>query len=83
MSLWHLPGHFLSTSSLGDRRWIGDFAFTPTMKGGLGVTYFLTDNHKGFLYCLSYHKDQADDIPLFIDGLHEGVQRLMAVFKNK
>ncbi|PIE45979.1 MAG: carnitine acyltransferase [Gammaproteobacteria bacterium] len=45
-----LTNDFLSTSSLGDRRWIGDFAFTPT--------------------------------PLFTQGLHEGVQRLMAVFKN-
>lgn len=75
-----LTHDFLSTSSLGDRHLVGDFAFTPTLKGGLGVTYFVNDNHKGFLYCVSYHKDQADDVPIFIDALHESVQGLMSVF---
>lgn len=77
-----LTNDFLSTSSLGDRHLVGDVVFTPTMSGGLGVSYFINDNHKGFLYCVSYHKDQAADVPVFIEALHEGTQRLMAIFSG-
>lgn len=76
-----LTQDFLSTSSLGDRHWVGDFAFAPTMVGGLGITYFLIENHKGFLYCISFHKDQSAQVTPFIEALHEGTQRLMSVFE--
>lgn len=76
-----LTNDFLSTSSLGDRHIVGDVAFAPTMQGGLGISYFINDNNKGFLYCISYHQNQATDVPVFIDSLHEGVQRLLGLFK--
>lgn len=72
-----LTQDFLSTSTLGDRQYVGDFAFTPTTTGGLGVTYFIADDGNGFLYCLSYHNNQATEVDTFIDALHEGTQRLM------
>ncbi len=77
-----LTTDFLSTSSLGDRHLIGDFAFSPTTAGGIGVGYFLTDNNDGFLYCLSYNKDQADDIQSFINGLKEGSEKLTTFFSQ-
>lgn len=76
-----LTKDFLSTSSLGDRHLVGDVAFSPTMQGGLGVSYFTNDSHKGFLYSISYHKNQSADVAVFVEALHEGTQRLMNLFK--
>ncbi len=77
-----LTTDFLSTSSLGDRHLIGDFAFSPTAPGGIGVSYFLTDKPNGFLYCISYHQQQTDAVKRFINGLQEGSEQLMAFFAN-
>lgn len=74
-----LTQDFLSSTSLGDRKHVGEFAFTPTLSGGLGVSYFINDDGNGFLYCLSYHDDQAAEAEQFIDGLQTGTQRLMQV----
>ncbi|PIE42290.1 MAG: hypothetical protein CSA47_01490 [Gammaproteobacteria bacterium] len=70
---------FLSTSSLGDRRYMGDFAFVPTVIGGLGVSYFTTDE-QDFLYCIAYHEQQQAIVEKFKHDLGEAGEKLMQFF---
>lgn len=70
----------LSTSSLGDRRLVGDFAFKPTVADGLGISYFITDDQSGFLFCLSSSVEQRGTVSDFAQALHDGTAALMRVF---
>lgn len=60
---------FLSTSTLGDDALIRNFAFAPTSAGGLGVNYTLTA--RGWLFTVSHHAAQAEDVARFVVALRE------------
>lgn len=43
---------FLSTSTVGDNSTVVNFAFAPTLVGGLGINYTITP--EGWLYTVSH-----------------------------
>lgn len=77
-----LTKDFLSTSSLGDRQLVGDFAFKPVVEGGLGISYFSMNQYKGCLFCLSYHQQQQAVVEGFIDALSEGAKAIMTLLST-
>ncbi len=70
---------FLSTSSLGNRWYTGDFAFAPTSEGGIGISYFSTDTG-GFWFCISYLAEQQADIDTFAEQLQAGCNAIYNLF---
>lgn len=71
---------YFSTSSLGNRYVVGDFAFKPPVSNGLGISYFITDDNQGFLFCVSSHQRQLAEVDRFMQSLVEGTDALMNVF---
>lgn len=55
---------FLSTSTVGDKCTVVNFAFAPTSVGGLGINYTITP--EGWLYTVSHTKEQQEKINTFV-----------------
>lgn len=55
---------FLSTSTVGDKCTVVNFAFAPTSVGGLGINYTITP--EGWLYTVSYTQEQQEKINTFV-----------------
>lgn len=77
-----LCSDYLSTSSLGDRELVGDFAFKPVVEGGLGISYFSMNQYQGCLFCLSYHRQQQAVVDAFVEALTEGANALTKWLKT-
>lgn len=66
---------FFSTSTLGDDAVIRNFAFAPTVKGGLGINYTFTP--QGWLFTIGFHEAQHADVLALVSALKEGGKRLL------
>ena len=66
---------FLSTSTVGDKSTVVNFAFAPTLVGGLGIDYTITP--EGWLYTVSYTQEQQEKVNTFVDALKVGGKNLL------
>lgn len=70
--------NFISTTSLGDNKYLGVPFFSPVVDNGLGIAYSFGKTQAK--YIISFKKSESDIVDKFVGNLTEGYEKLKEIF---